>query len=1177
MNEIVSAAAPKGSHGRRMAAGLTGVVLVGAMTVAAPLMASAAEPAAHYPLDSSSLRSDALHPAESIGGDAGTYLATHVELGARPHNDHVAGSTPAAAKVTGDELSLSLDFRLPSAQPRATTADSVLLTYGGRTDYAQNSISVHPYNAANTAAVVIYQSGSTAKTVAFPAPASDAWHNVVVSLDGGSGGQLTVYLDGSRVGQTSADGIGADEVGNQVIRIGRDKSPINIAGSYRDLYVFPEAVDASEAASLAAENAEFAWDSLESGLAFGDGDTISRDLRLPAGNGMTWSVPTGQTALAENGTIDRPAIGQPDAPVQISLDYRGELRTYDLSVAALTDGSDPSASLLASYDFSESSGTVLHDATAAGRDATVVGGDAWQGGFMQFTGSNHVQLPNDLLAGRSAATIVIETTPEALSGAKFLWNIGGSGNAATGQFFIQPVTPRLTITKTNYTAEQTVNTSTRLVEGRSQSVAATIEKNADGITSTMRLFVDGTLIGEKTDSTVNLSDLTTHTMNYIGRSAYSGDSLYQGRVSAFHVYESALTTQELAGIAAADAKAAAAESIAAIDLDAANEQDLAQVETALTLPTTGSVTWTSSPAGIVAADGNVTQPASDTEVTLTATAAVRGESESREFTVTVLKAPTAAEQAQRDVAAVSIADMDDVRSNVTLPASGSRYGSSLSWTSSAPGTVDVAGTDDVAGGIVHRPADADAAVTLTVTATKDGQTASREIALTVRRAYEMPKTTDYLFAHFTGTEGSPSDEQIYLATSRDALTFTDTRANGDPVLSLTKDQGDGGVRDPFVIRSPEGDRFYLIATDLSIHYRGGWGAAQATETGSMDLVVWESTDLVNWSEPRFVDVASRIPNAGMAWAPEAIWDEETGQYYVYWATRADGNTEFGDSVDVYMSTTRDFQTFSTPVKWIDREHSIIDTSVIKVGDWFYRASGDGEITIERSKNLAATTASATANAAGTDQDWVLVGTLQSILSGSGNCSGGANYTGGCLEGPEFFEYNDDDRADAEHLYGLLADQYATGRGYLPFRTTDIGSTSTADWSKATDVNLGSLKKRHGGILPITAQEYQRVMFRYAGIGADPDLSIETAVTSRCAAGKAVLVVSTTNADTRAADVTVTTSYGMKTFTGVQPGKTVSQAFSTRQVALAAGVVDVTADADDASYQATEGYGARTCG
>lgn len=47
-----------------------------------------------------------------------------------------------------------------------------------------------------------------------------------------------------------------------------------------------------------------------------------------------------------------------------------------------------------------------------------------------------------------------------------------------------------------------------------------------------------------------------------------------------------------------------------------------------------------------------------------------------------------------------------------------------------------------------------------------------------------------------------------------------------------------------------------------------WDAAQ--RTGSRGIFVWESTDLVNWTNERLVTVEDAT--AGMVWAPEAIWD-----------------------------------------------------------------------------------------------------------------------------------------------------------------------------------------------------------------------------------------------------------------------------------------------------------------
>ncbi|MDA1361093.1 hypothetical protein O1R50_15795 [Glycomyces luteolus] len=839
----------------------------------------------------------------------------------------------------------------------------------------------------------------------------------------------------------------------------------------------------------------------------------------------------------------------------------------------------PTTGLLASYDFSETSGTVLHDQSGAGRDATVVGGEDWHAGFMQFDGANHVKLPDGILQGEDAATIVIETSPENLTGAQFLWNIGGSGNSGTGQFFIQPVVPRLSISKTNWSGEQTALSTRKLALNEWQSIAATVSRNGTGTTSTLRLYVDGELWAEKTDSTVNLADLTTHTLNYIGKSAYAADSLYRGKVSSFRVYDTALTATQLGDIAAADAPAAAAETVAAIDLDALNEQDLAQIESDLVLPAAGGVSWTAEPAGVIAADGSVTQPATDTDVTLTATADARGQTSTRTFDVTVLHAPSEAERAQKDLNAIVIPGSDDVRSSIDIPETGSRYGSTLTWSTDRPEIVDVTGEGDIAPGVVTRPA-ADTTVTLTATATNGSAVETREIELLVRKAYEMPETTDYLFAHFTGTEDSHTDEQIYFATSQDGAKFTDTRPAGSPVLSLAPDEGDGGVRDPFLVRSPEGDRFYLIATDLSIYHRGGWGASKATTTGSTKIVVWESDDLVNWSEPRLTELAGSIPGAGMMWAPEAFWDEETQQYYVYWATRSVEQNTFGDPVNMYIATTRDFVTFSTPHVWIDRQISIIDTTMFKVGDWYYRASGDGQITIEKSKSIDVPSVATTATTTGSEHQWTLVGTLQSIFGGTTEaCGTGRNYSGNCLEGAEFFRYNEDDRNAAQELYGLMTDQYATGRGYLPFRTTDPGSTSTADWSKATDVDFGVLKKRHGAILPITQREYERVMYHYAGVGEDPDAGpdLDAAVSTRCAAGKVLVTASVRNVGDTAADVVVSTAYGRKTLAAVAPGATVSAVFTTRATSIAAGTVTVTGTDANGETGLAEPYAAASCG
>ncbi|MDR2253807.1 MAG: family 43 glycosylhydrolase, partial [Bifidobacteriaceae bacterium] len=427
--------------------------------------------------------------------------------------------------------------------------------------------------------------------------------------------------------------------------------------------------------------------------------------------------------------------------------------------------------------------------------------------------------------------------------------------------------------------------------------------------------------------------------------------------------------------------------------------------------------------------------------------------------------PADSDRVAADLAAISIPHTDDVRSNVTLPTTGPLYGSTITWESSNPAIVTDEADGDKAAGVVTRPPSGDASVTLTATASSGAASDSATFTLTVKQAATLAETTDYLFASFTGSESSITDEQIYFATSQDGAHFTDLTTAGAPALSSTI--GDRGVRDPYLVRVPGGDRAYLIATDLSIYSRNGWGSgSRATESdfGSTQIAVWETTDMVNWDGPRLAELAGPIADAGMMWAPEAFWDDVTGQFYVYWATRSVSTNSLGDATNVYIASTRDFVTFSDPEPWIDRSNSVIDTTMIKIGDTYYRASADGQISIDKGSSVLGS--------------WSSVSTLQSIF-------GNSNYSGSYLEGPEFFKYNTDDYP--EGTYGLMADRYAAGTGYLPFRTTNVEDTTTASWAVASDVNFGALKKRHGTILPITATEYAAIT-EYYGVGGPEEPS-----------------------------------------------------------------------------------------
>ncbi|MEU1848606.1 glycoside hydrolase family 43 protein [Streptomyces sp. NPDC019990] len=303
----------------------------------------------------------------------------------------------------------------------------------------------------------------------------------------------------------------------------------------------------------------------------------------------------------------------------------------------------------------------------------------------------------------------------------------------------------------------------------------------------------------------------------------------------------------------------------------------------------------------------------------------------------------------------------------------------------------------------------------------------------------------YLMLHFTG-EGS-TGQQMYLSHSTDGLHWNDLN-DGAPILRSTV--GTKGVRDPALVRSPDGSKYWIIATDLC------WGCGSTVDgsinNGSRSIVVWESTDLVNWSEPWLLNVAGAIPDGRNAWAPEAIFNPETNDYVLYWATNVplDGKTKHR----IFYARTKDFRSVTTPQIYIDRPgaQELIDTQIVEVpagvGNYRYvRASGDGQITLEGSNSMLGT--------------WTHLGNLSGI-----------GLTGAQVEGPMWMKFRDRDE------WTLYLDQYASRGGYMPVTTTNPSAVATYKLPASGSYHMGVNKKRHGSILNLTAAEESRVLARW---------------------------------------------------------------------------------------------------
>ncbi len=299
----------------------------------------------------------------------------------------------------------------------------------------------------------------------------------------------------------------------------------------------------------------------------------------------------------------------------------------------------------------------------------------------------------------------------------------------------------------------------------------------------------------------------------------------------------------------------------------------------------------------------------------------------------------------------------------------------------------------------------------------------------------------YLFVHFVGNESNADQEQIYFSLSKDGTNWV-TLNDKQPVMK--SNVGEQGVRDPNIIRKPDGSGYYVIATDLSIfNIHGDWGGSQTN--GSRNIVVWESEDLVTWSDPWLAEIAR--DNATCTWAPEVIWDAEREAYMVYWASK----TKEDWYHRVYRCYTEDFHEFTAPEVYIEAEESRIDTTFIKEGDTYYRFTKDEHNTyvyMEKSNSLSG--------------DFTAVSTYR--------LNGQSHKEYGGYEGPTIFKLNGGDG------WCLLLDNYGNSAGYKPFVTDDI---SKGDFYSAKQgFNFNGVTFRHGTVMPITTSEFNALMDKW---------------------------------------------------------------------------------------------------
>lgn len=303
----------------------------------------------------------------------------------------------------------------------------------------------------------------------------------------------------------------------------------------------------------------------------------------------------------------------------------------------------------------------------------------------------------------------------------------------------------------------------------------------------------------------------------------------------------------------------------------------------------------------------------------------------------------------------------------------------------------------------------------------------------------------YLFVHFK-EKSTPDGEQVYFGLSKDGFHWEAVNG-GNPVLWAY--YGDKGVRDFTITRCKKDGKFYIFATDLSLayglrnQYHQSW--EEIGRNGSKCLSVWESEDLVNWTEQRLVKIGDE--DFGCLWAPDIIYDKKEDNYVIHWSSSHKSDDYAGKRI--YYSRTEDFRTFTKPQVLYEREGgSVIDSAM-------YEENGKYYLFVKSERNPGGVLLLQSDSVTGPFEE------MESFTESTMNAQGSV------YEAPTAMKLQDGRWCLFLDFFGVKG----AGQGYVPFVSDDLASGKFTRSDESFSFPYGF---KHGTILTITMEEYERI-------------------------------------------------------------------------------------------------------
>jgi predicted GH43/DUF377 family glycosyl hydrolase len=293
--------------------------------------------------------------------------------------------------------------------------------------------------------------------------------------------------------------------------------------------------------------------------------------------------------------------------------------------------------------------------------------------------------------------------------------------------------------------------------------------------------------------------------------------------------------------------------------------------------------------------------------------------------------------------------------------------------------------------------------------------------------YSQPDTGQvYMFCYFkdNGQDG------LHLAYSNDGYTWK-SLFNDSSVLKPTVSK-DKLMRDPCIIRGGDG-KFHMVWT-VSWNDKGIGYAS--------------STDLISWSEQKFLPVMAHEEKVRNSWAPEITYDTRKKRYIVYWASTIEGRFVSTDTAAeskynhrIYYTTTKDFVKFKKTRLLIEPSFSIIDATIQQDNNRYVMfLKNETRFPVEKNIRVA----------------------FSKKLTGPYSTPGKSITGGYWAEGPTAMKIGEE--------WIVYFDKYTMAKYGA------VSSTDLINWQDISDKVTFPKGARHGTVFTITQQEFQHLLF-----------------------------------------------------------------------------------------------------